>query len=631
MNAATLRLFKVIEIDDLRASEEKLEYDRYFLEDSIRYGFVVDPKINMDKELFRTIKKVIGISGEEANSSFHKSWMIIKETSQEILFLHAMMHYITTYGAESLGVFDEDHVYIPAEKLEIPEITEDIKLTYIMGATAAEIKKMVIGVISSGMALQAWAIEDILTIIKTKGYKDMLLYTKNKEIKGALYDLYDQAPRSPEEYLRYVVYKLTGLTQVIKNEDTVKMLKNSDQELLDDLIKRAPSDLARIFLRYKPIFLAMKKVSNNKTYFNRLRRKANWLHQPMESDYLNDVTALAKKGQLNLRYLTNKLEKTPNIFRKVRLAEALLQRLNPAENAVAYRVRNGKVWVQEHQYSSDKTTVKEALDRVMCSIVDSISINIDGKTIYIPPYINYTVPSSQKKMVGPIPEGSYIEVPKDLILGIHWENLKSKRVDLDLSVNTNEMKIGWDSTYKGEEDELLFSGDITSPNPETGASEVFYIGKIEEGLLYTLFLNFYNKGEETRPIPTKLFIGTDEDCQKKMCKNYVVDPNKIITSVLLNGNVVQNNIGMFQRINNRIRFYFTNSAIGQGNTFYVNDKYVPLFHEYLASSVNNRLDLKAIIQKAGGRVIQKKESEEEKVIDLSPEKINVNTILNLLV
>jgi len=132
-------------------------------------------------------------------------------------------------------------------------------------------------------------------------------------------------------------------------------------------MKKAPKDLGSIFLRYKPLFLAMKSISKNKTVFNRLRKDAVRMHKPLPVDYLNNVTNLLQREELDLKVLAAKL-KDATIFRKIRLAYALNFRLNPS-TSIVYKIRTGRGWATDFKWNwttCDK--VKEALDLVLVSI-----------------------------------------------------------------------------------------------------------------------------------------------------------------------------------------------------------------------------------------------------------------------
>ena len=62
--------------------------------------------------------------------------------------------------------------------------------------------------------------------------------------------------------------------------------------------------------------------------------------------------------------------------------------------------------------------------------------------------MNYALPATEKQFTGDLPSGTSIRVPKDMVFGIHWENVPGHWVDLDLSVTSPFTgKVGWDGNY----------------------------------------------------------------------------------------------------------------------------------------------------------------------------------------
>jgi len=98
------------------------------------------------------------------NATFHKSWKKVKEAPIEQLYLEQIFHYITVYGFENLGIYDEKSVYITYEKLEIPELTENVRLTLIKGYTKNELKEKLLNLLKSGVALKEETIKDVIEI-----------------------------------------------------------------------------------------------------------------------------------------------------------------------------------------------------------------------------------------------------------------------------------------------------------------------------------------------------------------------------------------------------------------------------------------------------------------------------------
>src|SRR5690606_24902365 len=154
----------------------------------------------------------------------------------------------------------------------------------------------------------------------------------------------------PEEFLRYVVYKATGETLLIKSKSLIEKIKSNMNIEVSGLFKQADLNrLAEIFYRYKPIFLALRHHMPIRSIINKIPRLAKENHRPAKEDYLNTVTSKIKNGvEIDTDELHAELERV-NIFRKIRLAYALKFRTTDCNSAL-YRVRNGRSWAEEFKW-----------------------------------------------------------------------------------------------------------------------------------------------------------------------------------------------------------------------------------------------------------------------------------------
>lgn len=614
MEKATLRLFNAIQVDNKYGKHS----DVFFLKRTIQSGYILDPAIKPTEALLDTIESIVGISGEKANASFHKLWKTIQDTPQEALWIQAIIHYMTTYGFEELGIYREETVYIPHEKLELPEIRNDISLTVVKAMTVEEILSKIIQLGSSGIALMQETLNDIMTIVIANKYDSNFVdQIENRELKAVLFDHYGIVPQEPTEFLRHLVSKLTDERMLIKNDYLIGRIKESNGKFLDELLKKAPDDLASIFFRFKPLFLAMKSISRNKTFFNQLRKQANELHKPLPEDYLNSVTMQIKRKELNTDTLKQKLAKA-TIFRKIRLAYALKFRENASESIV-YRVRNGRGWATSFDWHGD---TEQALNIVVDSIASDIRKNVEGKTIYIPANIHYALPATEKQFTGFLPTGTYISVPQDMIVGVHWFNT-DKRVDLDLSVIGESGKTGWDSYYSSEGKNVLFSGDVTDAPKPNGASELFYL-KQGGQKPKVMMLNFYNfsSGDE---VEAKILVAHEKP--ENFGQNYMVDTNNIISFANVNITKKQNILGLIANVNNENRFYFANVSIGNSITSSSNEQSAHA-RKFLVKSLVGSVNFKDVLMMAGANVVHEKPEGEH--LSLSPEALDKTTFIGLL-
>ena len=533
-----------------------------------------------------------------------------------------MIHYFTTYGFKELGIYQESSVYYPQEKLDLPSIKDDIPLILIKALNAKEILEKIIN-LGSGIALSQETLDDIMKIIEGSKYNHNFIEDiSNRELKALLYDYYNVTPSEPVEFLRHIVSKLTNESLIIKNKYLIEKIKESNRKFLDVLIKDAPDNLASIFFRFKPLFLAMKTISKNKTFFNQLRKKANKQHVPMPEDYLNTITSQIKKEKLDIDKFAKKI-KQASIFRKIRLAYALNNRLH-LKKSIVYRVRNGRGWATDFEWPSKLNNVTaQVLELVLTSIADDIRENVNEKVFYIPSNISYALPATEKQFTGNLPSGSYVSVPADLIVGIHWKNTK-RQIDLDLSVIGETGKIGWDSNYRSKDNNVLFSGDVTDAPPPRGATELFYIKKntTESRILSVNYYNFQDNDE----VDCKILVAHENP--KKFGSNYMVDVNNIIAEANIKISKKQSILGLIKNVDGENRIYFSNVSIGNSITSTKNTNSIHARNFLIGTTISN-IDLREVLLKAGAIIVDEKP--ESDFFDLSPEALDKTTILDLIV
>jgi hypothetical protein len=364
----------------------------------------------------------------------------------------------------------------------------------------------------------------------------------------------------------------------------------------------------------------MKHASNNKGFFNRLRKMADKFHQPMPQDYLNGVTEAISNNSLSMRDLRRNLEDV-NVFRKVRLAKALKTRMND-DDAVVYLIRNGKSWAEERTPWNKKQTIlaNRALKVVYDSIVDSLRPNVGGLTFYVPESVHYALPSTEKQFVGNIPNGTSFEIAKDSIFGVHWFNTDC-RVDLDLSLLSVSGKFGWDGSYRSRNRDILYSGDMTDASGPRGASEFFRLQNNHVDSPFLVSLNHYNRNMYSDEVPFTIIIGK----ASSKAKSHIVDLNNVDITIKSSLCTKNNILGV---VHNNM-FTVFQSSVGGARTA-SNNKVSELTRNYLANSAcNSSIKLVDAFKDAGGNVVHEVPDDVD-YVDLSPESINKTTILELL-
>ena len=642
---STLKLFKAIPV----STQNKKNPSMNISEETINHGFMFSREIAgnyTERELGFLIEKIadeIGITPEQMNSSFHKSWKKVRDAPYFQLLIEQVFHYMTTYGYEAMGVYDESTVFIPNEKLDVPEIKDGIKLTIIKGYTKKQLKEKLLKILGSGIALKS--LDEVIEVAK---YCDLteedVSLIRNKEVRIRLYTIMDIMPKDPLEFLRLIIFKTTGNSLVIINKKTIETIKASDVDIVDSFIEYDKSigirRLAEIFLRFKPLFLAFKSDDKAmRAIINRISHLADKYHKPMKQSLLNNITGILKReGRISAVKLNEELDRV-NIFRKIRLAQSLNYRMSDS-NSIMYKIRNGKAFATEMNFDNVEGA-KKVYDVVLKSIAKDLK-HLKGKEFYIPENVTYALPATEKQFTGNIPSGSYITVGKDMIFGVYWENVKvdkatrndddyygrydthngTRRVDLDLhSMAINSGHIGWNSSYRSGNRSVLFSGDITdAPN---GASELFYINKdYDDTLLLTL--NYFNFDKST-PIPFKIMIA--EEHPNSFGRNYTINPNHLKCVVKSVIDVNQKVIGLGTVKDGECRFYFNETALG--DTIAIRGgKYVELARDYLANFATNQITFNEVLEKVGAKIVTEPTKNS---INLSIEALETDTFINLLV
>lgn len=623
---STLKLFNAVPIE----TKSKKDVTKEILKLTVNHGFIISPEVisNYSKDELLDIidlaKKEIGLTPNQMNSSFHKSWKKVRDAPIFQLVIEQLFHYITTYGYERLGIYDKNSVFIPNEELKVPNLKDGINLAVINGYTKKQFKQKLANLLQSGIALKT--IDEVIEIATFCDFnlKD-LSEVKNKEVRIRLYDKMDVLPERPLEFLRFILYKKTENTMLIINKDTISEIKDSNEDV-KYLFRQYDKEfgykkLAEIFLRFKPLFLALRNDQRMTEIINKISHLSKKYHKPLGSSILNDVTGLLKNRQMkttDYEKLTKELE-VSNIFRKIRLLSALNYRINGSPSRL-YKVRNGKAYAKSSEFENIGEA-KGVSEMVLESILLDLQ-HLKGKTFYIPPRVKYALPATAKQFTGNIPSGSYVIIPKDMIFGIYWENVGSHRIDLDLStLSLKHGKVGWDARYRSDDRNILFSGDIT--DAPKGASELFYVSRNYDDVML-LCLNYFNY-DENIPVPYKILVA--EEKPRKSFEAYMVNPNKVQCIAKTEIKQRQKILGIAKITNNECRFYFSETGLGSSITSRDNE-YSNITRDYLESYTTSMVTLNDVLEMAGANITINKE---KNAIDLSPEKLEKDTIIGLLI
>lgn len=517
----TLKLFNAVLAKESNKSPSVQE-DGYIIESSAMWAY----------DRIVAYYKKEQLSGNDLNKTFHKSWKKIKDSSRFELFVEQILHYISTYGSDF-----QDEIYIPNEVLNVP----DVKLTYkvIKGYTKEELIEKCLSLLKSGIALKEETINDILSVLV-----DELKYTftgkegiKNKEAIIKIADLYSVLPSDTMEFFRYIIYRATGQSLLIKSNDLISQIKNTNFNPSPQFNKFGLERLAQIFNRFKPLFLAFKNQCP-KT-INKISKLSKTHHKPLVQNPLNFATSVVFTSKEN-HWLDNA---TP--FALFKALSACYLRDN-GQDSFVYRIRNGKSWTMENEMSG----AANGKNFKFISAYLKDRFDLTGKKIYLPEDIKFALPTSEKMFVGNIPTGTRFYGNK-LAVGIYWEDNWGAR-DLDLSGLNIGGKIGWNSMYNQNRGNLMYSGDITSaPN---GAVEYLYANN---GLdMPTLAkVNVYSGDDDCG---YKIVIGKGD----KISKNYMINPENLFAEIKCNSVQRQTILGIIIPKKERQCFVLLNFGAG---------------------------------------------------------------------
>lgn len=627
---STIRLFKALPVESKDPGNRHLTTESDLAKETLAKGFIFAPEVLANYSDFRhlidLVNQAYGRSSEELNASFHKSFAKVRDASMQQLVFEQMIHYLTTYGAERQGVYSEESVYIPAEALDAPELKDGIRIVVIRGLTKEELKVELMKLLTSGVALHERTVTDAIDVAQFVGINENdVALVKNKEVKSALYDHFGIVPTQPVEFLRYIVYRATEKTLLIKNPALINELKGRNNNDLVRYFNNYEKEvglqrLAEIFYRYKPIFLALRTNSAMKKTINKIRRLAVVNHKPMEEDLLNTITArLTRREKPELHKFEMALTNA-NIYRKIRLAYALRFRTTDADS-ILYRIRNGKSYAKEFSFDNKKGA-EVIYGIILKSIIADLEPNVKGKTIYIPKGLKYGLPATEKQFTGNLPTGTFIEVAEDMVVGVHWTNTDHARIDLDLSIANAEGKIGWDARYRNDQRDILFSGDVTAAPKPKGASELFHIGGTARGA-WLMNLNYYNFNSD-EPVPFKIVVA--QESKSNISQNYTIDPNKILALSNSVMDVKQKTLGVIVADEESTKFYFAEAEFQKG----ISSRHTNAAEQarkYLLNYYTDSIILNDVLVAAGAEIV---DEPTDGALDLSPEVVDKTTILDLL-
>lgn len=599
---------------------------------AVKLGYIISPEC-----CNKWIEEWLDSLTANYNATFYKEWDDVISKSRFEIFLDQIRHYASTYGKMLEGKEIEGNGWTPNDGGLMPRF-EDLKVIEPMNAQ--ECGRKCFEVLKSGIALKDTTVKvmcDFFLDTKVDGMdydkehlSNLLSQVKNKEAMCYLSDKLHVLPADEFSMLRCIALAYIGKPALIKSRATIATIKKKAEEKgfrspLLNLTEEQEKRLSRIFLRFKPIFLAMKggekKDKKVASVVNRLRRLAEKNHKPFKIGFWENIIKEAQP----VDEVKKRLGDLDN-FRKIRLMMLCKERMSFPTTTGVFTIRNGKQFVRE-QYRPQYD--KNWIARLYFLLEESLCESLKSKAckVLLPENYDLVLPTSEKNFVGNFPYGTSFAMTKHNVVGIYWRNEWGTR-DYDLSMtDLHGLRIGWNSSwYNGsrnsDNNSVIYSGDITNAAPE--AVELLYMrDDAPDGIVMVNRFAGWNWDDDGK---SKFrFFFANECLDGHSMTNYMVDPNNIRFDTMIDHEADelgrQMTIGMM--CDNR--FYLM--QMGTGNKRVSTGKYAPVIIEGLKKKVKCFIGLKEILYRAGFEVLDK-DSEENPNIDFT--NLEKDTLINLL-
>ena len=418
------------------------------------------------------------VNDKELSKTFYKDWDKVLNLSEIGRFIDQITHYMSggKYFADKELIERVGYQFSLVESMDYIEFRKGFTdlITMNIAFTQEDIQEF------------ADIINKDKTITKHINIDDI----RNKELKLQMYGIMNIVPNEPEEFLKYVYFKVNGNTLFVKNDDMYNELSHLNVSEVNSLFTRyyqvnGLEPLASIFNRNKKVFLSIKEATKKginlsgisfkgqKNSFDSLRKTINRISKLSKTEHKPKITPLYLRVTNEDLSTTEFLKVVSDLDTSylVKLYNAIRYRINVQSLSTPvfiYRVRNGKGF-----YKVDKVKNVEKLsmyEEVLRGVIsDRINKVLKDKDSKISSDIDLAVPVNSKQFIGNVPFGSSIRISSDKnpTVGIYWENQDS-RVDLDLSSQNIKGVVSWCASYNNNT--AVYSGDVT--NGENGACEM---------------------------------------------------------------------------------------------------------------------------------------------------------------
>lgn len=436
------------------------------------------------------------------------------------LITKQILHYIEVYGLGQPGLFD----------LTVHEGLA-VKLTYVQGITVAELSDKVRTLLYTNAPIKDVAA--LVAIIRDYNVDYDFSKIRNNEARIQLYDSKIHQFATGDDAVRYMVFKATGNTMVIKSKRVIEQIKAAPVDA--DFFVQNEKVLAEVFNRFKPLILAAKRkgvgavdskmakmlkqhqlanVNTVNTAINRIARLSKSLHKPVHEGVNKRFLALAMKqlvtGSDKAEMIIGNLLPMLSIRDKFKILN-LIEYKKQGFAVDSFVIRNGRVHVENNRPKLDAKALTTLSEMLLKSVAKDL-VSLKDKNILLDAQVDFGLPISRKQTLGNLPFGTLISVDGEISSGVYWENGWGAR-DLDLStVDMNGHRTGW-GRYSGydKKNPVTFSGDMTYADP---SAMEFMTSK---GHTYGLFVNIFSGDQNAE---CELIVGSTTD--KKWMSDVIV-------------------------------------------------------------------------------------------------------------
>lgn len=493
-----LELFNCVVIDPVRNPAPETERTVNFVEGMdtslmATTGVIADFTISSDladlfKRKFRPIeiKTLFGRAERETSSTWE-------------LVLKQVIHYVEVYGLNSPGLFN----------LEVTGGTI-IPLRYVKGISEDELADKVRKLIYANAPIKD--VEVVKLILKNFDISYDINLVANNELRVLLFDEAKHVFADGDDAVRYMCYKATGSTMLIKSREVINAMSAASigsvsrgPGLNPNFFEAHQVPLSKVFNRHKRLIIAAKTAAN-KTAINKITRLSKVNHVPIQESVGKRFVALALDGKAGSSALSK--IGLRDKFKILNLLEYKMQ----GQDTDAFVIRNGRIHLETGR-AVDTSKIPNVMQMVLHSIADDLA-HLKGKTILLDASVDYGLPVSRKQTLGNLPFGTAVTVNGPISAGMYWRDEWGAH-DLDLSaIDLMGNRTGWGrSSGYHKSNPIAFSGDVTSAYD--GAMEFM----TSEKETYGLFVNIYSGNENAG---FELVVGTDDKSKDKWISDTVI-------------------------------------------------------------------------------------------------------------